>query len=374
MKRNDTITRLTRIFALATALAVATPAVAADSIRVFVVKEKKNGITAPAARDAGFVARAIAKRFGVKAPKGKASVVELDVPPSVWEANKVEIATFAAKRGLSTVVVDDDPKLGSDWAAGYDLEERSTMSLAQEVKVRLYYSGRNIKKLARQVMIDEMRDRVLGAGLRNERGNLGGKPSEDEESSGLRLGDHDIDHGPGGAHFEIDCEEPENSDELVCQLSQGENDSDPEPNDDSNEGVGDDEGFGPRDCDPFVDADCDGGDPCSLGLPDGHPLAGVLGCGFLDAVEDGAIGPRQDGEIDSYDSVTVESVSFNSDDTSCEDTSDGGVACTGSGTVEFESEEGDICQVSCEVIDCTVPREGEGDCSASGCDENPCFE
>ncbi len=371
MNRNHAIHRLTRIVAIAATLAVAAPAVAADSVRVYVVKEKKDKIAAPGSRDAGFISRALAKRFGVKAPKSKSSVVQIDLPASVWEATKVDVARIVASRNLSAVVVDSDPLLGAGWAAGLSIEERDLLASSQIADVEVSLAGTSVKKLARQVLVDQMNDRVDQARRRNQRGGLQGKPSEEKEGL-VAPGSFDIDYGPDGPPIEIDCEDARNSDELACQLSPNDGDTDPEPNDDERGGDADDLPSDPRDCDPFVDADCGGSDPCSLGLGENHPLAEALGCGFLDAVEDGAIGPRT--TEDEWIEVGYDTILWG-EDTACGAMSEDTDVCIGSGSLVYDDPEGLVCESTCEEIQCSLTQEEDEevrDCTAKNCAKPVC--
>lgn len=371
MIRNDVLARLTRLVALATTIAVATPALASDSIRVFVVKPKKNELTAPSARDAGFVSRSLAKQFGVKAPKGKASIVQIELPAAAWEANKVEIARVARGRGLAVVVSDAHPELGRAWAKGVDLEDRAAISLASEAAIEISMPGRNIVKLAEQVLLDQMADKVDAARRRHARGTLAGAPSQDEESTFQRPGKLDIDYGPGGAPIELDCEQ--NADDPACDLSPGNHDTDPTPDADDGDRDGDHEDvpFTRPDCNPFVDANCDGGDPCDLGLEDGHPLSDALGCGFADNVQDGAIGPR----TGDYDVPGGSEVKWGEDPNCGPGIDPGTTVCSGQANIYEETEE-EVCVTSCENVVCrwvTEDLQTTRTCEATGCGTTHCL-
>ncbi len=370
MTPNNAIARLTRIVTIAAALGFATQAAAIDSIRVFVVKENKSGISVPAARDAGKLTRALAKRFGVKAPKAKTSVVQIDLPAAAWDANKLEITEMVAARKLAVVVVDESPELGDGWAVGLSFKERDALVANGESVVEISFPGRNIKQLADRVLIDMMDARIEEARRRHQRGGLNGAPSE--EGSMERPGKFDIDYGPGGAPIRIDCEEPSNADDPACKLSPSDGDTDPAREDDDLEGDSEELPFDPRDCDPFVDARCGGSDPCSLGLGADHPLSEALGCGFLDAVEDGALGPRTEDD----DATTVhEDYDLDWDaDADCEHIGEDREVCTGGGTFELEGND-KICRTHCDDIVCTYTQTDDKEerwCRASGCSERDC--
>lgn len=362
-----------RTMAIAATLGLVTTAAAADeSIRVFVVKEKKGEIVAPVARDTGFVARSLAKRFGVKAPRGKTSVLALEFPASVWDASKVDVAKILSKRGLAAVVVDDAPDLGSGWANGVSIKKRHPMALAQQVEIDIWLAGRDTRELARSVMLDDMHRRVAGARARNARGDVAGKPSEDKQSSGLRRGTYDIDFGPNGRRVSIDCTNPDNAD--ICELSEHDGDTDPAPNEDDGDADESDLPFDRPDCNPFVDAECGGSDPCSLGLAPGNPLSEALGCGFLETAEAGAIGPRSDPDQEAApdeEEPDFADIEWDPDDYHC-DTDNAGVTwCLGSGSFMVEDVNG-FCTKTCHAIVCAF--DADVVCSAGLCESTGCSE
>lgn len=373
MKNGTVTTHLTRVLALATMLASATPAVADETIRVYIVKEKKSGLVAPAARDTGFVLRSLANEFGIETPKGKTSFVQLDVPAATWDAAKLDVARIVSKRGLSAIVADAAPSLGSTWAKGLGIDARDELAVGQSANVEIDLVGRDVEELARRVLLDRMAARVAEARARNERGTLPGKPAGGE-SSIQRPGKLDIDYGPAGAPIRIDCSDPRSAEEPACQLSPSQGDTDPAP--DEEEGADPaDLPFSPRDCDPFVDASCAGGDPCSLGLAPGHPLAEALGCGFLENLEDGAIGPRTNGGEEPTYEVSWENVVWDQDDYDCTGFDADTDLCMGSGKIVTDNGER-VCSMTCTVITCLLVQTEEGEerhCEATLCEDNQCL-
>ncbi len=374
MKHTTVTTRLTRVLALAPLLASATPAIADDAIRVYIVEEGKTGLVAPAARDTGFVLRSLASEFGVEAPKGKTSFVQLDVPAATWDAAKLDVARIVSKRGLSAIVAEAAPSRGSTWAHGLAFDARHELAVGQSGDVEIELVGRDVAELARRVLLDRMATRVAEARARKGRGTLPGRPSEGEGAI-QRPGKVDIDYGPAGAPIRIDCSDPRNAGEPACQLSPSEGDTDPAPHDEDGLGTPEDLPFSPRDCDPFVDASCAGGDPCSLGLAPSHPLADALGCGFLENLEDGAIGPRTNGGEEPTYEVSWESVVWDEDDSHCTGFDADTDVCMGGGKIVTDNGER-VCSMTCTVITCFLVQTEDAEeryCEATLCEDNQCL-